>query len=244
MIEHVAEHELVLGEIARVLAPGGLLIMSTPERRAYSEERDFVNPFHERELTQDEFTTLLGSRFSNVSLFAQNAIAGSRIEALSGSVDAGHLELPLERADGEWRVAGPPPPFYLIALAANVDLGPVPGQSTLFDYGLQVLAERQATVESLLEELRKRRKEFLAQSDAMRSRFVAELDDKQAALTSEQARAQRAEDALRQIHDSTTWQMLERSRGIVYGRIGHESPAARGLHRLLARFSPSRNRDR
>ena len=34
MIEHVAEHEQVLAEIARVLAPGGILVMSTPERRA------------------------------------------------------------------------------------------------------------------------------------------------------------------------------------------------------------------
>ena len=56
MIEHVAEHERVLAEIARVLAPGGVLAMSTPERRAYSDDRDFTNPYHARELTQDEFT--------------------------------------------------------------------------------------------------------------------------------------------------------------------------------------------
>ena len=71
----------MLAEVARVLAPGGLLIMSTPERQAYSDERDFVNPFHERELTQDEFTALLRSRFATLSLFAQRAVTGSRIEA-------------------------------------------------------------------------------------------------------------------------------------------------------------------
>jgi SAM-dependent methyltransferase len=244
MIEHVAEHERVLGEIARVLAPSGLLIMSTPERRTYSEDRDFVNPFHERELTQDEFTALLHSRFSTVALFAQNAIAGSRIEALTGPPASGHLELPFERSDGEWRVAGPPPPFYMIALATNADLPTVAERSTLFDYGLEVLAERQTTVESLLEELRQRRKEFLEQSDALRARFVAELDAKQGDLTAEQARAQRAEDELRQIHESTTWQMLERGRRTLYGRIGPESVIGRSLRRLLARFSPGRNRGR
>src|SRR5262249_9615498 len=82
MIEHVAEQEQVLAEIARVLAPGGLLVMSTPERRAYSEDRDFHNPFHARELTQAEFSDLLGHHFPTVSLFAQRAIAGSRIDAL------------------------------------------------------------------------------------------------------------------------------------------------------------------
>ena len=50
--------------------------MSTPERPAYSDDRDFVNPFHPRELTQQEFTDLLLSRFSSLSFFAQNAITG------------------------------------------------------------------------------------------------------------------------------------------------------------------------
>ena len=88
LIEHVADQEQVLAEIARVLAPGGLVVMSTPERQAYSDDRDFVNPYHERELTQDEFTALLRSRFANVSLFAQGAITGSRIEALGEPADA------------------------------------------------------------------------------------------------------------------------------------------------------------
>ena len=56
----------------------------------------------------------------------------------------GHVALPVERGDGEWRPAGAPPPFYMIAVAANVDLPPIVGESSLFDYGLEVIAEHQA----------------------------------------------------------------------------------------------------
>jgi O-antigen biosynthesis protein len=246
MIEHVAEHEQVLAEIARVLGPGGLLIMSTPERRAYSDDRDFVNPFHERELTQEEFTALLSSHFSSVSLFAQNAVTGSRIEVLGSPSRPGHLALPFERGEDEWRMAGAPPIMYLIAIAANVDLPPVVGESSLFDYGLEVITERQTTFEA---ELRERRDEYLADADAMRARFVAELDEKQAILTATQAdlaaeklRAHDAEQALRQMKESTTWQLLERGRRVLYGTIGGESRIARGLSHVLARFSSGRKR--
>src|SRR6202000_3247322 len=56
MIEHVADQNRVLSEGARVLAPGGILIISTPDRRAYSPGNESENPFHVRELDLSEFT--------------------------------------------------------------------------------------------------------------------------------------------------------------------------------------------
>jgi SAM-dependent methyltransferase len=58
MIEHVSDQELVLAEILRVLAPDGLLIISTPERHAYQESTGQPNQFHSRELTEPEFRDL------------------------------------------------------------------------------------------------------------------------------------------------------------------------------------------
>jgi SAM-dependent methyltransferase len=188
MIEHVAEHERVLEEIARVLAPGGLLVMSTPERQAYSDDRGFVNPYHARELTQDEFTALLRTRFASVALFAQRAVTGSRIESLEPA--GGHLAVRIERAEGDWRVAGAPAPLYLVAIASDVALPDLPGESSLIDYGLEVLAERE-------------------------ERFLAELEAKQELLVAEQARAQRAEDEARRVQESVSWRALERVRRLV-----------------------------
>ncbi len=225
LIEHVADQERVLAEIARVLAPDGLVVMSTPERQAYSEDRDFVNPYHERELTQDEFTALLRSRFTNVSLFAQGAITGSRIEALGEPADAGHQALPVERVDEDWRLAGSPQPLYMVALASNAELPAVVGESTLFDRGLELLAERQATVDALVREV-----------DDLNEHVAAELSAKQAQVVAERARAQRAVDEARRVQESIAWRALERARGLVYGVIGEDSALARRLRSLMNRL--------
>ena len=77
MIEHVREQELVVAEIARVLKRDGIVIMSTPDARYYSAATGQDNPFHERELTVEEFETLLHGQFANVAMWGQRTIAGS-----------------------------------------------------------------------------------------------------------------------------------------------------------------------
>ena len=210
VIEHVADHDQVVAEIARVLAPGGVVVMSTPERGAYSDDRGFSNPYHERELTQQEFASLLGSRFANVAWFAQQAVAGSRLEALEPG--EGQLTVRIERVDEDWREAGAPDPLYLVAVASDGPLPALPGESTLIDYGLEVLAERDA-------------------------RFRAELEAKNDLLVAEQARAQRAEDEARRVTESVTWRALERVRRLVPAdsALGRRARALTG--RLFARGS-------
>src|SRR5206468_10567129 len=50
VLEHVLEQERLIGEIARVLRPGGVALISTPNRATYSEARNYSNPYHVREL--------------------------------------------------------------------------------------------------------------------------------------------------------------------------------------------------
>ena len=226
LIEHVADQEQVLAEIARVLAPGGLVVMSTPERQAYSDDRDFVNPYHERELTQDEFTALLRSRFANVSLFAQrrdHRLADRGARRAGGR--AAIRRCRSSASDEDWRLAGAPQPLYMVALASNAELPAVVGESTLFDRGLELLAERQATVDSLVQEV-----------DDLHERVAAELSVKEALVVAERARAQRAEDEARRVQESVAWRALERVRGLVYGVIGEDSALARRLRSLMSRL--------
>ena len=60
-IEHLtaADQLGMLVEFARVLTPDGMLVMSSPNRRLYSDARNYVNPFHLQELYRDDLARLL-----------------------------------------------------------------------------------------------------------------------------------------------------------------------------------------
>ena len=70
-IEHHKHHQRMMDEIKRVLKKGGLLIISTPDKKVYSDERNYSNPHHVKELYIEEFEKLLQSSFTNVVLFNQ-----------------------------------------------------------------------------------------------------------------------------------------------------------------------------
>ncbi len=90
VIEHIPDQEGLIQEIARVLRPGGLALISTPNKAVYSDARKYVNPFHLREFYRDELVELLRRGFPFVRLFQQQVRAGSLI---SGSDLAGTGEI-------------------------------------------------------------------------------------------------------------------------------------------------------
>ena len=61
VVEHVWEQVRFLAECARVLRPGGELLVSTPNRLTFSPgSHPPLNPFHTVELSPDELADLLG----------------------------------------------------------------------------------------------------------------------------------------------------------------------------------------
>jgi ubiquinone/menaquinone biosynthesis C-methylase UbiE len=64
VIEHIANDNLYLKEISRVLKPDGIALITTPNR-PMSLSR---NPWHEREYTADELANLAKKYFSNVEM--------------------------------------------------------------------------------------------------------------------------------------------------------------------------------
>lgn len=78
-IEHLREHDEMLSELRRVLRPGGRVIISSPDRRFYSEAAGYANPFHLRELSCDEFRALIARFFPHSILLRQRIVNGSLI---------------------------------------------------------------------------------------------------------------------------------------------------------------------
>ncbi|WP_051888749.1 glycosyltransferase [Caballeronia sordidicola] len=117
-IEHHDQHEKMFAEIKRVLRPGGLLVMSSPDRRTYSEIPNFNNPFHVKELSRQEFQALLNASFAHVAMYGQRVIYGSALLA-EGS---GPLVSYVQDDEGIQRAPGLIDPMYLIALASDAAL--------------------------------------------------------------------------------------------------------------------------
>jgi SAM-dependent methyltransferase len=128
-IEHVDGHGAFLAEIARVLRPGGIVVISSPNRTVYSEQNDPDNPLHVRELDRGQFVSVLGEQFSNVVILNQRAIDGSLLEVDAASAAMVGYESQDRRAFQ--RKDGVPAPHYFVAVAANAPLPEVKG-SLLF----------------------------------------------------------------------------------------------------------------
>ncbi|MGL5485024.1 MAG: glycosyltransferase [Shewanella sp.] len=120
-IEHLYEHDLMLMEIKRVLRNDGILVISTPDKKNYSDERGFANEYHVKELYFDEFEFLLRNYFSRVDFYGQRFVTQSAI-------------YPLSQGDCDFSVYcndSPKKPMYLIAICNNVNMD-VELDSTLY----------------------------------------------------------------------------------------------------------------
>jgi 2-polyprenyl-3-methyl-5-hydroxy-6-metoxy-1,4-benzoquinol methylase len=113
-IEHVEDAERVLGELARVLDPDGLLLISTPNTHEYLVD----NEFHTREFTHEEFVALLAGRFPRVRLLYQHNWTSSAVLEEPALREAGGdrpLELELTKTVG----AAPGGELYTLALCGR-----------------------------------------------------------------------------------------------------------------------------
>jgi len=70
-LEHIAEQEAFLEELARVLAPGGVLLLSSPNKAEYSDKRGFSNEFHVKELYREELERLVRERLPEIDWYGQ-----------------------------------------------------------------------------------------------------------------------------------------------------------------------------
>ena len=89
-IEHLREEDQprMVAEFARVLSPGGIVVISSPNKRLYSDERSYVNEFHLHELYRDGLARLLTPAFSAQRWHHQSIGTWSGIWSEGAAADA------------------------------------------------------------------------------------------------------------------------------------------------------------
>jgi len=194
-IEHLREQGAMLAELRRVLAPTGLLFLSSPNRPVYRETRDMGNEFHVRELDFDELDGLIRTHFGAVVYVRQRTAAGSVL--LPEVDDSREYEALTDPGKGnriEYRVANlGSPVYFLAACAASADQ--MPGLRASFalsevDDPIRRHLETVAWARRLEAELNEARARFQTLENEFneRGQWAARLDEE---LKAERAELQR-----------------------------------------------------
>lgn len=104
VIEHLWDQPQFVAECRRVLRPGGLLMMSTPNRITFTPGSDTpLNPFHTRELNAAELTELLVDGGFTVESMS-GVFHGATLQALDARHGGSIIEAQIARAvaDAPW----------------------------------------------------------------------------------------------------------------------------------------------
>lgn len=129
-IEHFADSDVVLDELARVLTADGLLALSSPNRTVSAG----LNPHHHHEYTAAELRSALGDRLGHVRLVGQRSFTGSAVDPLDEPGDPRLINYPPGDEEGN--------PQYLLAVASNASL---PALSGVFALATEMREDQWAT---------------------------------------------------------------------------------------------------
>lgn len=148
-LEHHDKHHEMMREIKRVLKVNGILTMSTPDKRYYSDESNYKNPFHVKELYASEFKELVNNYFKFAHYYFQNMFKGSLIISEQNSFGFKSFDGDFEEINyGAGFV-----PMYLITIASD---GILPSDNNLSCFVGQSIArkEQEDLINKIKEEVR------------------------------------------------------------------------------------------
>ena len=118
-IEHLDQHESMMRQIKRVLRPGGVLVISSPDKLQYSDKQNYSNPYHVKELYRDEFNKLLSSYYKKHHVFGQRVVYGSALFCEDGISPVENYQL---SADALSAISGVHDAVFLVAVASDAEL--------------------------------------------------------------------------------------------------------------------------
>jgi SAM-dependent methyltransferase len=235
VIEHFEDPSLVLDELIRVLAPGGLLLVSSPNRGVYQPG----NPHHLHEFVPSELEAALTARLPRVRLLRQHDYIVSAVLSAetAGRADGAAIEdLTITKLVADQ----PGQEIYTIAMASHAELPEMRELAAMtgtlelrewlsvFETQTRAIADKDSYIDELSERLEERDRLAQLLGDAERRLAqVPELQLRISDLEFELAAARSAADAARR-------EVYELDRMLMYGRrmLRFVRPLIRPLRRL------------
>ena len=194
-LEHIDNQHDLIREAKRMLKPEGLLIISTPDKRTYSDEPHADNPFHTRELYFEEFQELLGTHFNEVRFIGQRVYCNSNMWPIEQSEDNELAEFFIERTGSEFQISESRDrvPLYYIALA-SASAGPwAANGSLLVDCSNEFIRQAKDEIRAIVQE----RQEALAWKHSQVQALEAALGSRDTALEWRESQVQSLEESNR-----------------------------------------------
>ncbi|AVP98965.1 hypothetical protein C7S18_18080 [Ahniella affigens] len=127
-LEHLVEQEQLLAGFRRVLKPDGFLLISSPDKRVYSDLTGYQNEFHLKELYRDELIDLLQRFFPATRVFGQKLMFQSTIVAEDGHFERATVAFGEAGSSAVTEAFALDPVYFIVACAARADALPaLPG---------------------------------------------------------------------------------------------------------------------
>jgi SAM-dependent methyltransferase len=118
-LEHLEAQDELLAGFRRVLKPDGVLLISSPDKRVYSDLPGYRNEFHVRELYKPELLALLGRHFPALRVFGQKLVFQSMILADDGVLDSAGIATSADGGASLVHRSTLDPVYFVVACAAE-----------------------------------------------------------------------------------------------------------------------------
>ena len=208
-IEHHDQHEEMMQEIRRVLKPEGILIISSPNKLTYSDEPNYQNDYHVKELYYQELEALLGQYFQHVCIYGQRIASASFLTPLEekccdNSVLTSFTNGPKGLSQ---RVVSLRSPIYFFATCSNSVLQPIPA-STYLEADDDLYGKTVIQVSSVINAERQMQKE-LQKTQVDFQKAQSEIQRIQSDLQSTQLELQSTYQIIKSFKESKLWKIRE-----------------------------------
>jgi ubiquinone/menaquinone biosynthesis C-methylase UbiE len=214
-LEHHDKHDEMMREIKRVLKPGGVLVISAPNRLTYSENPQSAsanpnNQFHVKEPYEYQFVSLLSRYFKNVKLYGQRLAIGSFVFPLSPNNLPSTISSYTSKQDGLTReFCSLQEPIYFVAVCSDeINNTQKLLDSIFIDDRDDVLIELEKATQAQLNQLNynlelkdircSELQSEVAQLQALLSNFQSQLQQTEGLLEQSQSQLQQTEGLLEQ----------------------------------------------